>query len=363
MLTKHDENLCHQIVSTFDHVETSAREWTERVILHFGNTAGKYHLSLGFGLYPNRNVIDAFALLNVEQRTQYVVRASRELRLQPDEVRVGPLSYEVLDPLKRIRCTLGENQYGLSYEVEFAAVMPPSEEDAQFTRRKGRVIENVQRYTQAGRGSGWIKFGGTTLTLERATCFVGRDHSWGIRRTGAEQEMMVEPGDVPVGYVYSWGVLQFDAWGATYHIREQWDGTRSLSSGAIYYPYGSGKEEVRVTSIEHDFKFRPDMRKLTSGRLILTTPDGTKEIAFKPLNYACLSPGGYFSYNGFAHGQWMGPDWSDGFTLDLTNDNVLRAVSFLDDESCELRCGGETGYGVIEQVIVGKYPKYGFEGY
>ena len=57
MLTKYDDFLCHQIATTFDHVNTSAREWTERVIAHYHDNAGKYHLSHGFGIYPNRNVI------------------------------------------------------------------------------------------------------------------------------------------------------------------------------------------------------------------------------------------------------------------------------------------------------------------
>jgi hypothetical protein len=53
----------------------------------------------------------------------------------------------------------------------------------------------------------------------------------------------------------------------------------------------------------------------------------------------------------------------DGFKLDLTDKNVLNEVSFLDDTSCELRCGHEVGYGVIELVVSGKYPRYGYEGY
>lgn len=364
MLTKYDEFLCHQIATTFDHVDTSAREWTERVILHFGHTEGKYHLSLGFGLYPNRNVIDAFALLNVDNKTQYTVRASRELRPQPDEVKVGPFSYEIVQPLKKLRCRLDDNQYGLSYDIEFDGIMLPSEEDPQFTRYKGRVIENVQRYVQAGRGSGWIKFEGNTLKLDKKSCFVGRDHSWGVRRTGAWQEAGVEPPPIPPGYLYSWGVMQFDKWGAAFHTRELWDGTPLLSSGSIFYPYGSGKEEVRMARVAHDFKFRPDMRKLTAGSVTLIAPDGAQtEISLKTLSYTCLKPGGYFDYRGFVHGQWMGPYFIDGFKLDLTDPNVLREVSFIDDAGCELRCGKEVGYGCIEVTVTGKYPRYGYEGY
>jgi hypothetical protein len=30
---------------------------------------------------------------------------------------------------------------------------------------------------------------------------------------------------------------------------------------------------------------------------------------------------------------------------------------------CEFRCGSEVGYGIIEMVVIGKYPKYGYLSY
>ena len=155
MLTKYDEFLCHQVATTFDHVDTSAREWTERVIVHFGHTEGKCHLSLGFGLYPNRNVIDAFALLNVDNKTQYTVRASRELCPQPDEVKVGPFSYEIVQPLKKVRCRLDDNQYGLSYDIEFDGIMLPGWCVRARRSRRSRSNYKGRRSRRAqGRGRG-----------------------------------------------------------------------------------------------------------------------------------------------------------------------------------------------------------------
>jgi len=87
MLTKYDELICHQTVSTFDSVETSAREWTERVWFVVYNTSGEFLLIGGFGMYANRNIMDAFACLNIKGETQYNVRASRELRPDIDEVK------------------------------------------------------------------------------------------------------------------------------------------------------------------------------------------------------------------------------------------------------------------------------------
>ncbi len=80
MLTRYDEMFCHQTVSTFDRPGTSAREWTERGWLMAHDTNGEFHLATGFGYYPNRNIMDAFCCFTIEGKTQYNVRASRELR-------------------------------------------------------------------------------------------------------------------------------------------------------------------------------------------------------------------------------------------------------------------------------------------
>lgn len=363
MLTRYDEFLCHQIVSTFDHPETSARQWTERVILHTHDTAGRLHMSNGFGIYRNRNIIDAFACCTIDGKTQYNVRASRELRPRPDEVAAGPFAYEVIEPLKRVRYALSENGLGLSYDLEFEGIMPCHEEDVQFFRVRGRVEEHVIRYDQVGRASGWIKAGDERIDLDRSAYYVERDHSWGLRRDGVP-EVGVQPGDIPEGYLYSWAVMQFPSFGASYHIRELWDGTQILSSGGLVYPFGSEKEERRVERVEHEFEFLPDRRKMKAGRVILHTAGGYKaEISMRPLSFACLKAGGYFGHRGFVHGQWMGEDWSDGYALDLTDPEVLDDVSFLDNTSVELRCGDEIGYGVLELVITGKYPRYGYQGY
>ncbi len=363
MITRYDELMCHQIVSTFDHVKASARQWTERIIIHTHDTEGKLHMSNGIGIYRNRNIIDAFACCTIDGVTQHNVRASRELRQKPDEVTVGPFGYEVIEPMKQVRYLLSDAGYGLSYDLVFDAVMPPHEEDTQFFRVRGRVEEHVIRYDQVGRASGWIKAGDREYKLDKSSFYVERDHSWGIRRDGVP-ETGVQPGDIPEGYLYSWAVMQFPSFGAVYHIRELWDGTQILSSGGIFYPYDSGREERRAGRIKHEFSFQPDRRKLESGRVKLHLLDGeTIEISIQPLSCACLKAGGYFGHHGFVHGQWMGESWQDGYALDLTDKTILDDVSFLDNTSCELRCGDEVGYGVLELVVTGKYPRYGYSGY
>ena len=364
MLTKYDEMMCHQIVSTFDRVETSAREWTERLWFSVHDTSGKFHLVTGFGHYPNRNIMDVFACFATEGKTQYAVRASRELRPAIDEVKVGPFSYQVVEALKKVRCALDANEHGLSYEIEFEGNMPPHEEEPQSALSRGRVLENIVRYVQVGKPTGWIKAEGKSYQINKDEWRAERDHSWGIRRGGGVPETGVQPGEIPTGYLFSFGIMQFDKWGATYHIREDWEGRPLHFSGGVFYPYGSHKEELKLASVAHDFQFRHDIRQMKSGQLVFNAVDGSKiEVSMRPLSVCYLRAGGYFGYQGFTHGLWIDPYFIDSLKLDLTDNDAVKGVSFLDDVMCEMRCGNDIGYGIIELVIVGKYPKYGYQGY
>jgi len=364
MLTKYDEFLCHQSVSTFNRVGTSAREWTERIWFSAHDISGKYQLIAGFGYYPNRNIMDAFGCCVVDNNTQYAVRASRELRPRIDDVSVGPFSYEIVDPLKTVRFVLDENEYGFSFDVEFHATMIAHEEDTQFAEFRGRVEEHVKRYVQAGKPTGWIYVGGKRIDLDKTTWRAERDHSWGIRRGGGVPETGVQPGEIPEGYLHNFVLLQFDDWGLTYHKRENWEGKTLHFGGSLFYPPGEDKEPPKLIGVDHHFTFRSDIRQVNGGTMVIHVEDGsTIEMSIRFLSACYLKAGGYFGYQGFTHGLWMGEEFLDGHKIDLTDPQALKEVAFLDDASCEIRCGDEVGYGIVEIVVVGKYPKYGFQGY
>lgn len=363
MLTKYDEFLCHQIVSTFDSVDTSAREWTERLWFCAHDTVGQMMMVAGFGLYPNRNIMDAFACI-VDGKTQHNIRASRELRPRIDDVAVGPFNYSVEEPFRTLRWGLGENAHNLSYDLRFHSTMTAHEEEPQVGKFRGRVEENVLRYFQVGRPSGWMKVGGKTITIDQKTWRCERDHSWGIRRGGGVPETGVQPGEIPEGYLYHMATVQFDTWGCTYHTRETWEEVSKHFSGAVFYGIESGKEEVPIQKAHHNFTFRKDIRQIAGGESTIKLADGTeKTLTFKPINVCYLKPGGYFGHAGFVHGLWMGPVYLDALTVDTSDPRTLSEIAFLDDVICEVQCGQEKGFGIVEMVIVGKYPRYGYHGY
>jgi len=361
VLTRYDEMLCHQTATTFDHPETSAREWTERIWFSVHDTSGDFQMVAGFGYYPNRNVMDAFGLVAIEGRTQHAVRASRELRPRIDEIRVGPFSYEVVEPLKTVRCSLAENEYGLSYDLKFDGRMPPVEESPQYTRSRGRLMENIVRYLQMGRASGWLRVGGKEYAVDDGRFLAERDHSWGIRRESGIPEEGVQPGELPQMFLFNLAVMQFEKWGCSYQLREDTGTGYHYFSGGIVYPYGDGGKGLELTGMDHDFEFEPGSRRLKSGRVIFSAVDGSKrEVTMRAVGRVFLKCGGYFGFRGFAHGLWQGPSFVDGVTLDMTDADKVNEASFLDDVMCEFRCGDEVGYGIVELVIPMSYPKYGF---
>ncbi len=370
MLTSYDEFLCHQLATTFDHVYTSDPRWTERVVIYGFDISGALNFATGLARYPNRNVIDAYGMVTVDNKTAHAVRASSELRPETAAgLKVGPLSYEIIEPLKMVRMTLDDNDYGLSFQLDFEGTFPTYEQIPMFFRNRGRIQEEARRYYQVGRLGGWFKVDGKTYTVDRSKWRVGRDHSWGVRRGvggGSWPEPMAQPDEVPPGAFYFMCIFDFEKWLTHVAQRENWDGQIWHFEGWETYPFGSEKEgkELKLVSLEHDFQFRSDVRVIKSGRLTVNGIDGSRrELSIRPVTTFFPALAGYEMYNDYVSGMWKGPSYVDGVKVDITAPDVLKRISFLTETLCEARCGSDVGYGLLEMVNVGKYPRYGYQSY
>lgn len=362
MLTRNDELLCHQIPSTFDHVTDSGDNWRENVWCAAGDISGKIFLSFVMGVSTNRNVMDSSGLLAIDGKTQYNVRASREIRPHKDEgeAKVGPLSYRVIEGLKQVTFVLAENDYGISWEVEFEGRMPPREEVPQFARSRGRIIENICRFGQTGRARGWVKVEDKTYDIKPDTWWAYRDHSWGIRwhhSLYTEAQGFQPPEPFP-GFMFDWNIFQFENWWIFSTHRENHNGDLLNFSGAVGYAYNESKPELKLVGEEHDFELVPGTKRLKAGRIVYTAVDGSRiEITLRSLSLIYLHAGGYWPYKGFRLGRWMGPDWIDGEKLDITDAAVVKEISEAPIYTVECRCGKETSYGLVQLGIYGKHPR------
>ncbi len=153
-----DELLAHQIVDTFATVSQSDRSWTEKICAMAGAGDGSISLGFGLGKYPNRGVMDAYA--GVSRGTeQWTVRASRELGADGDTT-VGPMRYEVLEPMQRIRFALEANDaQPVAFEWIFEGAVPAVLENHEVHRaRDGRRIDaDIARYHHIGTAHGWVE--------------------------------------------------------------------------------------------------------------------------------------------------------------------------------------------------------------
>ncbi len=93
-----DEGLNHQIVDTFAIVAESDHAWTEKIWASIARTDGSLQLDFGLGKYHNRGIIDGFGGVS-RGREQWTVRGSRELDSAPEEAAIGPIRYEIVEPL------------------------------------------------------------------------------------------------------------------------------------------------------------------------------------------------------------------------------------------------------------------------
>ena len=68
VLTELDEWPRHQTIDTFNSVAAASPEWSDGYWHCFGDPAGEVNLITAIRLYPNTNVMDAYAIVSPRRR-------------------------------------------------------------------------------------------------------------------------------------------------------------------------------------------------------------------------------------------------------------------------------------------------------
>src|SRR5262249_13809780 len=119
-----------------------------------------------------------------------------------DTASVGPIHYEVLEPMRRIRFALDANDaQPVSFEWHFDGVVPAVLENHEVHRaRDGRRIDaDIARYHHIGTAHGWVDVDGTRTEFADDTWVSTRDHSWGVRYMVGVPPTDLAPAPVPAG--------------------------------------------------------------------------------------------------------------------------------------------------------------------
>ena len=193
MLTKGDDYPIHQTPDPIAFAGTE-RNFYDRYFFNGYSADGTMFFVFALGVYPNLNIMDAGFAVRIGD-LQYNLRASRHLNMERMDIQVGPIRVEILEPLKRLRLIIDDNQHGIAADLVFEGRHDPIEETRSIRRNGPRITMDFTRLTQLGRYSGWLRAGGQDIHAEQAGVIGSRDRSWGMRAVGLRdpQEMVPPP--------------------------------------------------------------------------------------------------------------------------------------------------------------------------
>ena len=367
MITALDEMLNHQIVDTFSTTFTSEHSWTEKIWTALVRKDGTLAIDFGLGRYHNRGILDGWAAVS-RGAAQWTVRANRELRDDPTITTVGPLTYEIIEPLQKVRFACAANdQQPIAYDVTFTAAMPPFFEDRHRQREKDgfRVGSDVIRYHQIGVPSGWVEIEGERIAINPEEWTEYRDHSWGVRLDVGAHNPDIRPtadfGDAKFGedeFVLIWSPFMLVAPNGERHAYHFYYMSKQ---GRIFYSSGyrnnpDGTQE-KVARVRPELRYDDATRRLLGGTVHFDMlQGGTHSVTVEVVGTSGvhLGPGLYLGFDGRKHGSWHGPLIVEGEYFANTLDReTLKRIRQLRDCPIRVTEGDAVGYGIMETIIHG----------
>lgn len=353
-----DDYLAHQTTDTFDQVFTSDRNFFDRYYFNLHASSDALFMVMGMGQYPNLAVQDAFAC--VQRGEDYrVLRASKELGDRM-HLSVGPFRIEVVEPLRRLRCVIDENEHGIACDLRWEGAMPAIRENDQFIRRHGRVLFNTTRFAQTGRWTGTLQVGDETFEVTSDRWWGTRDRSWGVRPHGEpEPEGIHAGGPGSLSGMWNYFPMQFDDHSILYLLNEENDGTvRLYDARRIWHDPDRPVDELGP--VEYTHRLRSGTRLMTGSTVRFSqAPEGPIEIVCEPLVHAFIAIGtGYGVEQDWRHGMYQGPLVVQGRhwkTADVAPIGQFAIV----DHVARFSYAGRVGYGLYEHMFIGPFEKYG----
>ena len=359
-LVNADEFFNHQIVDTHASVLQSDPSWAEKVCGMVAARDGSLSIGFGFGKYVNRNVVDAYGGVSrgVEQWT---VRASRALDSAVNNIDVGPLRYEVIEPLRQVRVRLdATDQQPIAFDLLLDGLLPCMLEDREDRRTLNgyRHSANQIRYHQTGVASGWIELQGQRHQVRPEDWVMTRDHSWGLRPgVGAPlTDLQADPVDAVAPRILAiWNPLLFrNPDGSHYGFHQYYllyagDGWQHEKvQGGFEYPDGRREGLRRILP---RLQFNPDNQRLLGGEVELTMMDGSQRLLHLQVQGDTgfhLGAGLYHGLDGRFHGQWRGPLLVEGeYCADCSSPAAVARLNQFRDALVKVidPLTGATGWG------------------
>jgi len=360
VLTKGDDYPIHQSAEPIAYSGTD-RNFYDRYFFNGYSPDGDLFFACAFGVYPHLNIMDGAFCVTLDG-IQHNLHFSRHLGMERMDTRVGPLSIEVIEPLRRLRVRLADNEHGISAELNFESLAPAIEEP-RFTHRVGpRVFMDYTRMTQNGTYEGWIDIRGKYVELKRDRIVGTRDRSWGVRPVGLPDAQKPVP-DAPMQIYWLWAPLNFDDC-FTLFLENSDENGAPWNKAAEFGVNGVGGV-FRTRDCECDIAFDAGTRHAKSAHITMRGPDGDTRIKLQPLWKFYMTGLGYLNSE-WGHGFNKGA-YASAYDTIVLNEVATHLPPYLHIEAfvrAEMTTpDGKTrhGRGVLEQLILGPYKPAGLK--
>ena len=366
MLSSFDDFYIHQTSRPIATPATSDRNAYDRSFFNGYTDTGDLYFGISSARYPNLEIQDC-ALTIVYGGKQHAFYASRRAPTDPRDMSTGPFHIEILEPMMTLRVVVEDNDTGIGADLHWIPRTAHFPEDHQSLtpQQIGRWMI-ATRMNQFGFWSGEIRLPDETITVNPEQTYGTKDRSWGVRPVGDPA-----PSGAPrqrKGFKFFWapihwsdhvthmGIFEGDH-GEVWH----WDGFQLPAyTDATLIPGIEDPDIRRFKSVAHDFAWKSGTRNVSGGTLTMEQHEGDPIVVeLEPILSVRMKGMGY-GHPEWGHGFWKGELAIAGESWNLVDIEPLRPENVHIQEVIRVKSGDFVGVGVLEQLVVGPYPRYGF---
>ena len=350
-----DDFPIHQTSEYIRYPATSDRNFYDRYYFNLHASSDQVMTIFGLGQYPNLGVTDAFIVVGTKDKHR-VVRASMPIE-DRSITQVGPISIEILDPLKSLRVKCDPNEWGVEMDVTWTANHHPLEEPRQYLRREGKVVFDTMRFAQLGRWEGTLSTPDNSWTVSPDSWGGSRDRSWGVRPVGEKESDGIRKDVSVMEGLWNYFPVDFGDHSIIYMLQETNDGVRELEEAMrVWHDPSKPNEWLGTPTYQHQLV--PGTRMLDGS--IINFPDVGIEMKCTPLlaNYVAIGTG-YGIEDDWRHGMYQGPELVvQGVEHDVGNIAGIGQYGIVDHVG-QFEYNGNVGFGLYEHGFWGRFEKFG----
>jgi hypothetical protein len=360
VLTPFDDYPVHQTPLPLAHVGDGHPNHYDRFWFN-GYTESAY-FALALGVYPNRGVIDA-AFSVVHDGVQRSVFASGRAPLDRTRTSIGPISVEIVEPLRINRLRIDADEYGLVADLTYRA-RTAAYEEARQSRYQGTTLwMDATRATQLGTWTGSLRSGEQFVPLH-GRVYGTKDRSWGLRPVGLPAPAAPAPSADQIFFL--WAPINFDDRCLHYMVFEDAAGMAWAHSAVVMPILGDGDSVygpdlgIRDVHVEHAVRWAPGLRRSEGATLHVRSCHQEPEVIdLAPLLTFRMKGAGYL-HPTWGHGLWHDELIVGGEEASTADLDTLAPETVHVQQVMRASWGGRRGLGVLEQLVFGPHAPSGF---